>query len=450
MAKILILYHFESITKSKRNLLVNYYESLSSELVKCGNEVLLLNTLSVKHLSYGTCFSRYIEDYLTDEVKKFSPDLILTFNNQITDNIIKITNCPICCVEADTAAYFQNKEFILQNSQRYFLINFYDNFYNDEYAKLGFDKNKIFTLNQATSIKREDLEKLNNISFIGTNFYSLPPGYNFSNLDKKQFIKCLQEFNKNNYENYNDFENCCNNATGNLLQSYSMIDNRVHVLNAIWDLGLKLYGARWDKLSNENLILKFLFDETPKYTLKDNQDVYNSSVVNLSISHPQCKGFAFPWRCYDIMASSGILISSYSENLKNKTKDYVKIPMFNSPQEARELCKYALANPNYVKDITSASNEFIEKEGRWINNFKIMEEKLNIKLLHNRPNEKGYDILVVPYEVRNKTRKKSHIDMALKFLLSELPVINVLYPKQKRKKIYERIGALQDDKFSGS
>ena len=150
------------------------------------------------------------------------------------------------------------------------------------------------------------------------------------------------------------------------------------------------------------------------------------------------------------MASSGILISSYSENLKNKTKDYVKIPMFNSPQEARELCKYALANPNYVKDITSASNEFIEKEGRWINNFKIMEEKLNIKLLNNRPNDKGYDILVVPYEVRNKTRKKSHIDMALKFLLSELPVINALYPKQKRKKIYERIGALQDDKFSGS
>ena len=121
MAKILILYHFESITKSKRNLLVNYYESLSTELIKCGNEVLLLNTLSGKHFSYGTCFSRYIEDYLTDEVKKFSPDLILTFNNQITDNIIKITNCPICCVEADTAAYFQNKDFILKNSQTFML-----------------------------------------------------------------------------------------------------------------------------------------------------------------------------------------------------------------------------------------------------------------------------------------------------------------------------------------
>lgn len=445
MARILLLYHLEPIIEGQQYQVACYYESLAKELLQCGNEVLLLNTQSIKKVSSEKCFSSQIDDYVGDKISSYSPDLILAFNNQITEQIIKKTNCPICCVEADTAAYFQNIQFVEKYQERYFLLNFYDNFFAQDYKKLGFDKNKIFTLNQATSIKREDLEKLNNISFIGTNFCTLPPGYNFSNLDKKQFIKCLQEFNKNNYENYNDFENCCNNVTGNLLQSYSMIDNRVHVLNAIWDLGLKLYGARWDKLSNENLTLKFLFDNTPKYTLKDNQDVYNSSVINLSISHPQCMGFAFPWRCYDIMASSGILISSYSENLKNKTKDYVKIPMFNSPQEARELCKYALANPNYVKDITSASNEFIEKEGRWSSNFKILEENLNMKLLNNKSDEKEYKVLKVPYDITSKTTKKSHMDMALKFLLSELPVINFLYPKHKRKKIYERIGALQDD-----
>lgn len=89
---------------------------------------------------------------------------------------------------------------------------------------------------------------------------------------------------------------------------------------------------------DNNIALMSAFDETPKFSIKHNQDIYNESKICLSISHPQTRGYAFPWRIYDIMATNGMLISSRSDLLNEFTKGIVKIPMYESPYEARELC----------------------------------------------------------------------------------------------------------------
>lgn len=445
MAKILIVFYQAILDSNNPNGVVCYYEAIAKELSKYDNEVLLLNTIFIKEYGADVCYKPKIEDYITSSVKQFAPDLILSFNNQITRQIIQNTNCPIFCVEADTIDLFASKNLIKEFIDRYYLANFYENFDIERYKSLGFDNSRICTLNQATGIRRLDLEKKYNISFIGTCFSTLSPQFNLSQMDKEEFIEKIKLYQQDNYKNFDQINDFCNKYTNDQISTYYMIDSRLKVLNSVWDLGLKLYGQRWNILSNENLILKLLYDRTPMYTLKHNEDTYNSSIINLSINHPQCKGDAFPWRCYDIMASSSILISSYSNNLKEKTKEYVDIPMYNSPAEARELCKYALKNPNYVKDISLASNEYIEKHARWKNNFQKIENLVGIKLINTVEQglNKEYQI-IKPLKVKIH-KKIYHPGWALKFLLTQIPILNKIYPKQKKISLCRRIGSLGNE-----
>lgn len=54
--------------------------------------------------------------------------------------------------------------------------------------------------------------------------------------------------------------------------------------------------------------------------------------------------------------------------------------MFSSPYDARALCKKLLQEPALRQELVEASNLFIEKHGRWENNFKNLEELLGFPL----------------------------------------------------------------------
>lgn len=97
------------------------------------------------------------------------------------------------------------------------------------------------------------------------------------------------------------------------------------------------------------------------------------------------------------MASNSLLISSYSKQLEELTKNFVKIPMYKNPYDARHLCQYALNNPNYCEDIILACNEFIEKYGRWEDNFKIIEETINVNLTSDEDNDRPFKIANFSY-----------------------------------------------------
>ena len=195
-------------------------------------------------------------------------------------------------------------------------------------------------------------------------------------------------------------------------------------------------------MSQQLLSLVCAFDKTPMYSLQHNQDVYNSSKVNLSISHPQCRGYAHPWRIYDIMASGGVLISSFSRALADRTKGYVDIPMYNSPYEVRDLCKKLLKDRKLRQEIISASNEFIEKFGRWKDNFKTIQEYTGLKIAERSNGGVSscvdYNLITDFKNQKLKARYKSVL-YGILYAISNLPGIHSLQSEKYRKKIYNSL-----------
>lgn len=453
MARILIIFYQPIIDVKDAYGLICFYESFAKELSQNSNEVKCLNTHFLKQYTENeiTLLDCEEKEKFIKQIQNFNPDLIFSFNNQITKEIIKITSCPICVFDADGIDFFAGKNFIKKYKDRYFMCSFYKGWEEDKYQKLGFEKHKVMFLHSATSLKNEKLEKISNVSFIGTKFSSISKTTQYKILEDKSIYEDLREYYKDSYASGDKFFKKYKQLFKlKKIDLYPLMDPRLYILQSVWDLGLDIYGLFWDALPAELFNLSLCcHNNEPKYTIKHNQDVYNSSKINISISHPQCKGYNFPWRVYDIMASDGLLISSYSKLLEEYTKGFVKIPMYKSPYEARELCKYALENPSYCKDIIAASNQFIEKYGRWESNLKIIQDNLKINLLNISNLKKGsYMVIKFSNDLNFKTsgNKKRDIKSRYKIfgysfllLLAQIPIIDLLINKNNRNKIINKI-----------
>lgn len=454
MSNIIILFHQEIIVKDEITpQIVCNYEAFSTELKKIGNNVKIINTNYIKDYweSKISKLNKTGADKFLCELKKFNPDLIFAFNNQVFLELFQTTSCPICCMDADSIDLFPNKDFIKQYNDRYFLITSYSGWEDSSYSSLGIKPSRVGKIHSATAIKREDLMKDKNISFIGSVF-----AFPFRNIiekipDKQKFINDIQKYFLNPYEESSSFiDKYTKELDTDCFGIYSLVDPRLNTLHSILDLGLTVYGINWQFAPDTLYLLRLVYDKTPKYSLKHNQDVYNSSKINFSVSHPQCKGYTYPWRTFDIMASSGLLISSYSKLLEEQTKGYVDIPMYKSPWEARELCKYALNNPSWAKDIIAASNEFVEKFGRWRDNFEKIESLVGVKLINEESVESNtYEIVQIDKKFikkEQKTKYKFNLKGKIKniingfsLILMNLPILEFLYSKKIKGKIYHSI-----------
>lgn len=449
MAKILIL-RLQVPLGDDINNQTCFYDSLNKELTKKGNDVLCLNTIKEFFLDKSS-LKEWISSWI-DKIKDFNPDIIFTFNNRIFEEIIKVTNCPIVLFEADLVNMFVKTELIKKYKERYYMVTFYDK-YIDDYKNLGFSDDKIMLLHPATSVQSEKIEKRNNISFIGSRFASIDLEIKDRILSSGYSAACYEMYKEFwNSNNYNYKELFDKYFPGNNLSTwdyYRIFDDRVIILQSILDLGLKLYGVDWQKLPSTYLPLICAFDTTPMYSLKHNQDVYNSSIVNLSISHPQCEGYSFPWRIYDIMASNGVLVSSYTARLNELTHNSVKIPMYQNPYDARELCKKMLKEENLRNDIIMASNEFINKFGRWQDNLEKIQSYTDIKITNAKESEGNYDY--IRYDL-HKDKNKNHFKARFKsvaygllYLYYHLPLVYDIVGKQARYKTYKSMLKYNDE-----
>lgn len=390
MAKIFISYSY--LEENKKSI---FFESFIDALEKQGNEVLYLNTTGFLEKAWNgnnKLKDSINVDELLDNIKVFSPELCITFNNSIPSAIVNILDIPIVIWHADTFMYFNDKERLKLEPGRYFYVCPFERDIKTLKKELSISSDKILNILPATSVKAELLDKNLNISFIGSLFRY--HGFEGKLRDVKNREEIINACNIAKSDPLADIEEICQqlssqDALGGFshddLITFSSIQDRNMALASLYDLGMKIYGKSpyFDWLSIGQFLpnLGLCVSNEDVYTLKHNQDVYNRSRVSVSISHSQAAE-GFPWRVFDVMASNSCLLSDKRQGIADFTKGYVDIPMFSDPFEARKLAKALLASEELRNEIIQGSNACIEDKGRWHHRFSDIEEAVGVSLIN--------------------------------------------------------------------
>lgn len=395
MAKILVSY-YRSDEVSVNDTLC-FFDSFFKELSDCGNDILAINNAYYGIFNPNRTNNIEVKNYLLDETIKFQPDLIITFNHRILQDILDaFEDIPVVIYDGDELRFFSDLDIIKKNIDRYKIFSIVDSWRKD-YLEFGFRDDQIFYLPPGTSVRKDDeMIQTMNISFLGQRRFFLSTKLKECiqegvNLDK--FYQIYLDFLKTHEYSYEKLyqQNIAYSSDIQMSDAdlWPLFDQGYLIFANLLDLGLHLGGheSGWRDIVDFIPQLALVHSKTKVFSLKENQDFYNASILSLCPMHPQAQGKGYSWRCYDIMASNACLISSYSSELKAKTKGFVDLPMFHTPLEAREICKDLLENTEKRKELVLASQDFIEKNGRWINQIKKMEQILGMKLVY--PDRKG-------------------------------------------------------------
>lgn len=425
MAKIFMSFFSGVSDPNNKNAIPCFYESFIQGLQKSGNEVLTY---------VSKVFNRNFDNIpnnLLSEIKKFNPDIIILFNNAFYD-IAKYFECPIFIYEVDSPLFYSNKKALTENINRYKFIVVQEESKNILIQSFKASAKNILIAPFFSEIKNVNIDKKQNISFIGTKFVSSSktPFSRFMEQNPTiEEIDCFKnliiEFEKNPFisdeEIFRNFhiesEKIKNNFKTKDLIFYLSDYNRTKTLSCISDLGLKIFGTKnWvtDNYNEPFIILNY--DKTPVYSIKHNQDIYNTSKIGININHLQAKQ-GFSWRVCDIMASGACLVSEYKPDLK-KYFSNINLPTFQNPYEARELCIKLINNENMREDIVLASNEIIDKNFRFKNIKSLIENYFDVTLSGNKNS--------INFIIENHDYSKKQIKLKNKIYLS-------LYNKIKRK-----------------
>ncbi len=202
--------------------------------------------------------------------------------------------------------------------------------------------------------------------------------------------------------------------TGEFDEAYILntvsINKRIKVLDSVEDLGLILYGtADWLETIKYSLDLALSFDPSPVLTRADLEGIYNSSKINLNISHSQARG-GLPWRVFDVMSCNGLLISDFQEDFSRLFGKDVEIPIYESPSEARELCARMLKDESHRQFLIQSCNNIIESGHRFKHRLKTIAEIFDLNLLLER---KGELTQLSAHHFSNQEQSFSRLDQLL-------------------------------------
>lgn len=374
-----------------------FYETVIKNLEKLGNNLLV-------HVSkdWNRPYDK-IPDKLLTQIKEFNPDLLILFNNTFYD-VSREFDCPIVIYEVDSPIFYSNKNALKENIARYKFIVSQDESVEILESEFRVNRKNILKVPFFTEIHAKDIPIRHNISFIGTKFSNQNIFSKFmkSNPNEKEidlFKKLIKEYKYNTFVTTNSLIEKFNIKSKKILANFDtnkiigdLSDyNRTKTLSCVADLGLRLYGTpEWifDNYNEPEVILSYI--NKPVYSLKHNQDIYNSSKIGININHLQaCSGFS--WRVCDILASNACLVSEYKPNVE-KYFGKAGVPTFTNPYEAREICIKLLNNENMRKDIVAASQEIIESNFRFKYVLQEIEDFIGFKLESDNKPEVKYHI----------------------------------------------------------
>lgn len=406
MAKILLSMS-NSILVNNKYVIPCFYEQLIAELKKYGNDVLIFipQLFNSKNFnSENPLHSDISENNLRQQIASFKPDVVISFNNVNYNKILEVTDCKIVVWDADTLCLWNQKKLIKDNVDRYVYFAFSEYYINRTRAYFGFKDSQCHNVPLATNFQNKKLNQNTNISFIGTRFVGYYPiekiikDYSgseelknvLSRIHKSPFISSEELLQGVKNKKLSDELKKISPSEYNCIFS---AEDRIQGLLNICDLGLKLYGdPGWYSFSGDLPSLASCYIPEKIYSVKQNEDIYNSSKICINFIHAQSSE-GIPWRVPEILATNGCLVSSHTPYLVNSFKKYVKIPTFTNSFEARDLCQKLLKNDKWREDIVLGANEAINSEWRWERRFKQMEEILGISLL-NKGIEGHTDIIL--------------------------------------------------------
>ncbi|NMB57350.1 glycosyltransferase [Candidatus Beckwithbacteria bacterium] len=447
MAKIFISF-FNGISDFENsNAIPCFYESLFFELKKAGNEILYYD-----NRSWAQDFPKAPKVFI-NKLRLFNPDLIIIFNNCCFD-LSKEFFCPIIIWEVDSPLYFSNIKNIQENPNRYIYILAQTSSLKVTEEMFNPKKSLIHYLPFSTSVVAEDIQIKNNIVFIGTKFNSNNIISNFMATDPdeneinkfKQILKYVEENPFINENEIIDKFKVKSNKIKNHLIMKELIENlssknRIQTLSIISSLGLAIYGTKnWiEDLPNELEII-LSYKNKLVYSLKHNQNLYNSSKIGININHIQAKT-GFSWRVCDIMASNACLVTEFKQDMKQLFPK-IKIPTYKNKYEAYEVCRKLLKEDNLRREIVLSCQEIINKKFRFSFRLKDLEQITNIKFFNKALGSIkriDYYPVIEPFEdfkimvlkdkntnLQFKSRVKLIIYLIL-LIINQIPVINKFF-----------------------
>ena len=385
MANIFVAFYNGIVDEENSNAIPIFYESFIEGLDKAGNNVYI-----VTHPYFGMDFGEISEE-LKHQIQGFKPDICFLFNNSFYD-ISDVVDCPIVIYEVDSPVYFSNKDNLRKNPERYIYFVCQSGSIDTICHLYGVPRKKIFHVPLFSEIHAEDMEQTTNISFIGSkmgaNPQSLPNifcGTNPSKEERKMYENCVKEIRDNPQITTTELicklhvmsEKVALQLVVPEILMYISNEKRIHVLSAIVDFGLELYGTEnWAKDYYYDYRLNLAYNSKRVYSLAHNQKIYNSSKIGISISHAQATS-GFPWRTMDIMASNACLVTDYHTDFDEIFRG-LKLPVYTSEYEAREICQRLLRDEYQRKEIVAQCQEIIENRYRFKHLLRRMEEYSNV------------------------------------------------------------------------
>lgn len=424
-----ILYSFYFYRAVNENQLGSFHESLVDELLKNGNEVMTINTKFFDKIGFSdenSILSDVNENKIIDRIKDFNPEVIFAFNNNIVAKVQRSVSCPILFWAGDSVNLFSQKNnlnLLLKNTNNFIVVQ--GEFLEQEFLGLGIDQKNIINVGHATSVRTEDLKKDKEISFIGnifTNLRDLEAKTKLQGIDYKRLltdsIKLLKDIDS--FESVREKEPSFRNFS--VLELYSILDIRNDVVTYLSDYDLHLYGPLWNKSKFSDFHPSIICSHRQKevMTLKDNQNIYNSSVLCLNVNHPQGGYKDFSWRVFDIMASSGCLLTNFNYSIQKMFKDYgIDIPMFSTPSESYFVARKLLDDSKLRNDIVEVSNQIAKEKGTWHRIIRLLENNIGIKLVNNI--KEDYNLNISSLKLSDVKKKKTIRIIKRKELIKLLP-----------------------------
>lgn len=376
------------------------YEGFVNALVREGNEVLVIitNKLIRNHWSCNETNANINKGALDKKITDFNPDLVISWNNSLYENTPRLTDCPIIIYGTDSPAVFSDRDKLKNNISRYNIVVASSDFIPMVNSYFGKNYKSLDVVYFATDFVAEEIEQNKNISFIGTNFSFAADNFkkkfsnNFNDKKRKELQTFIKYFSQNLLQkpevhlkelglSKSLIENISHIELLNLISS----NTRIQTLASIADLGLSLYGSKdWRNVADYSVDLALSYVDQEITSVKENQDIYNSSKVSINISHAQA-GSAFSWRVRDIMACNSALVSDPRQDIVTQFGKYVKIPTYENPFEARQICEKLLKDEIWRKEIIAGSQLAIEEGHRFKYRMKDLEQIVGVKLFCDEP-----------------------------------------------------------------